>query len=106
MLLRELSRWYPNQAAVWPDLVVVPTPFSDARSGLRQALKPLLFQALVTKLPIEALDVAVLHGASWLYQDMPHAMCRSLSHEGAVCEFRTIVCSYNQWVASEDRCLI
>ena len=62
MLLRELSRWYPTQAAVWPDLVVVPAPFSDARFGLRQGLKPLLIQgqALVTKLLIEAFDVAVL----------------------------------------------
>jgi hypothetical protein len=74
ILLRELSRWYPTQAAVWPDFVVVPAPLSNARSGLGQGLKPLLVQALVTKLPIKALDVAVLHGASWLNQDMPNAM--------------------------------
>ena len=93
MLLRELSRWYPTQAAVWPDLVVVPAPFSDARFGLRQGLKPLLVQALVTKLPIEALDVAVLHGSSWLNQDMPHTMCSGPSHKGSTRELRAVVCS-------------
>ena len=101
MLLRELSRWYPTQAAVRPDFVVVPAPFSDARSGLWQCLEPLLVQAFVTKLPIEALDIAVLHGASWLNQDMPHTMRCRPCHESATCELRAIVCSYSQRVAPE-----
>ena len=93
MLLRELSRWYPTQAAVRPDFVVISAPLSDARSGLRQGLKPLLVQALVTKLPIEALDVAVLHGASWLNQDVPYTMRCCPCHESAACEFRAVICS-------------
>ncbi len=56
MLLRELSRWDSTQAAVWPDFVVVSALLSDGCSGLRQGLKPLIVQALVTKLAIEALD--------------------------------------------------
>jgi hypothetical protein len=106
MLLRELSRWHPTQAAVWPDFVVVPAPLSDARSGLRQGLKPLLVQTLVTKLPIEALGIPVLHGASWLDQDLPHAMCSGPSHKGATCELRAVVCSHCQRVAPEDCSLI
>ena len=106
MLLRELSRWYPAQAAVWPDFVVVPAPLSDARSGLRQCLKPLLVQALVTKLPIEALDIAVLHGTSRLNQDMPHATRRCPSHEGSARELGTVICSHSQRVAPEDCSLI
>ena len=102
MLLRELSRRNPTQAAVWPDFVVVPAPLSDALPGLWQSLKPLLVQALVTKLPIEALDIAVLHGASWLNQDMAYAMRRCPSHKSSTRELRTVVCSYSQWVASED----
>ena len=93
MLLRELSRWDPTQAAVWSNFVVISAPLSDARSGLWQCLEPLLVQALVTKLPIEALDVAVLHRAAWLNQDMSNSMRRCPSHEGATCEFRTVVCS-------------
>lgn len=76
MLLRELSRWYPPQTAVWPDFVVVPAPLSGARSGLGQCLKPLLVQALITKLPIETLDATVLQGTSRLNPDMPHATRR------------------------------
>ena len=106
MLLRELSRWYPPQAAVWPDFVVVPASLSDACSGLRQGLKPLLVQALVTKLAIEALDVAVLHGASWLNQYVSHAMCCSPSHEGSARELGAVICSHSQWVAPEDCSLI
>ncbi len=94
MLLRELSRRNPTQAAVWPDFVVVPAPLSDARSGLRQSLKPLLVQALVTKLPIEALDVAVLHGPARLNQDMSHAMRCGPSHKSSTRELRAVVCSY------------
>ena len=101
MLLRELSRWYPTQAAVWPYFVVVPAPLSDGRSGLGQGLKPLLVQALVTQLPIEALDVAVLHGAPWLYQDMPHTMRRCPSHKRSTRELRSVVCSYCLRVAPE-----
>ena len=106
MLLRELSRWYPTQAAVWPDFVVVPAPLSDACSGLRQGLKPLLVQALVTKLPIEALDVAVLHGTSRLNQYMPHATRRCPSHEGSARELGAVICSHSQWVAPEGCSLI
>lgn len=83
MLMRELSRWYSAQAAVRPDFVVVCAPLSDALSGLWQGLKPLLVQALVTKLAIEALDEAVLHGPPWLNQDVAHAMRRCPSHEPA-----------------------
>ena len=106
MLLRELSRWYSTQAAVWPDFVVVPAPLSDARSGLRQCLKPLLVQALVTKLAVETLDVAVLHGPAWLRQDVPHAVCVGPGHEGPACELRTVVRSHGQWVASEGGRLV
>ena len=98
MLLRELSRWDPTQAAVWSNFVVISAPLSDARSGLGQGLKPLLVQALVTKLPIEALDIAVLHGAPWLNQDMLHAMRRCPSHESSTPELRAVVCSYSQRV--------
>ena len=106
MLMRELSRWYPAQAAVRPDFVVVCAPLSDAFSGLWQGLKPLLVQALVTKLAIEALDVAVLHGPSWLNQDVAHAMRRCPSHESATGELRAIVCAYSQRITPEGRRLI
>ena len=106
MLLRELSRWYPTQDAVRPDFVVVCAPLSDALSGLWHGLKQLLVQALVTKLDIEALDVAVLLWPSWLNQDVAHAMGRCPSHEGATGELRAIVCAYSQRITLKGRSLI
>jgi hypothetical protein len=73
MLLRELSRWYLAQAAVPSGVVVVGAPRKDARPGLWHGIQPMFVQALVTKLAIEALDVVVLHGPSWLNQDVEHA---------------------------------
>jgi hypothetical protein len=106
MFWRDLSRWYPAQAAVRSDFVVVTALLNYALSGLWQGLKSLLVQALVTELPFEAPDVAVLHGPSWLNQDMAYAMRCCQSHEGATGELRTIVCSYSQRIPPEGRHLI
>jgi len=47
-------------------LVVVPTPVTDDGSGVGQAGKPVVVQALVSKLAIEAFDVGVLRGLAGL----------------------------------------
>ena len=106
MLLRELSRGNPTQAAVGPDFVVVLPPFSNALPGLGQTQEPLLVQALVPELAVETLDVAVLHGPAWLRQDVPHAVCAGPGHEGPAGELRTVVRSHGQWVASEGGRLV
>ncbi len=62
LLLGELCGRNPPQTAVGPDFVVVLAPFSNAISGLRQSLKPMLIQAFVSELSIETLDVAVIKG--------------------------------------------
>jgi hypothetical protein len=106
MFLRELSRWYSAQTAVQPDFVLDSAPLSDALPSLWQGCKPLLAQALVTKLAIEALNVASLHGLSFLNQDFAHAMRRCISHDGATGERRAICCPYCQRITPEGRCLI
>jgi hypothetical protein len=45
---------------VWPDPVGVLPPSLDERLGLKQRVKRFPFQQLVSKLSIEALDVAIL----------------------------------------------
>ena len=60
MQLGELRWWHAPTAAVRPDLVVVLAPSLDGCLGLMQVLEPLLVQALVPELAVEALDVAVL----------------------------------------------
>ena len=106
LLLRELSRWNPAQAAVGPDFVVVLAPIGNALPGLGQAQEPLLVQAFISKLAVETLDVAVLHRPARLGQDVPHAMCCGPSHKGPACELWTVVRSHGQWVASEGGRLV
>lgn len=89
-----------------PDFVVVLPPFSNALPGLGQTQEPLLVQALVPKLTIETLGVAVLHRPAWLRQDVPHAVCAGPGHEGTACELRTVVRSNGQRVASEGGRLV
>jgi hypothetical protein len=67
---------------VGPDFVVVLAPFSNAISGLWQALKPLFIQTFVSELSIETLDVAVLHGPARLNQNVANAMQSGPSQEG------------------------
>lgn len=55
-------------------LVVVGLPAYDLDAGQLHALKPMLFQALVAELPVEALDMGVLRGLAWLVEDVSHAL--------------------------------
>ena len=97
---------YAANAAVRPNLVVVPTPCGNLGACLAHALEPVLIEALVAELAVEALDVAVLHGPSWLDQEMPHAMGLRPADEGPAGELRTVVGSDGCRVAPEDRCLV
>ena len=76
MLLGELGRWNSPAAAVRPDLVVVLPPHGNDRSGLLKRLEPLLIDALVPELAVEALDAAILHATPLLNQDMPDCVPR------------------------------
>lgn len=50
---------YAPTTAVWPHLVVVGPSECDLASGLGQTLEPVLVQALLEELSVEALDVSV-----------------------------------------------
>jgi len=93
-------------ATVRPDLVEVLPPNGDGRSSLRQCLEPVLVQALVAKLAVEALDVAVLHRPARLDQEMANAVGLRPRHEGPAGELRAIVGANGPWIAAEDGCLI
>lgn len=54
-------------------LVVVGSPARDLDAGQLHALKPMLFQALAAELAVEALDMGVLRGLAWLFEDVSHA---------------------------------
>src|SRR5450830_835928 len=105
MQLGELGWRHAVAATVRPDLVVVLPPGGDGRPGLHQRLEPLLVEALVPELAIEALDVAVLHGPPRLDQDVADTMGLGPTHERPAGELRAVVRAHDQRVASEDRCL-
>jgi hypothetical protein len=60
---RVLQRGQVPQGAVRPLLVVAASPFLDGLSSILQIREPVLVQALVPELAVEALDVRVLDGA-------------------------------------------
>lgn len=74
----EICRWDPTATAVRPDLVVVASPLSDHGAGLRQRREPVLVEAFVAELAVEAFDVTVLHGSARFDQQVLDAMplCR------------------------------
>ena len=106
MLLGELSWWSSNQAAMGPDLVVV-LPLDRSRpASLVEGVEPVLVQMFIAELAIEALDVAVLHGAAGLDQQMANAMLLSPGHDDAAGEFRAVVGAHGQRVAPKARSLL
>lgn len=106
MLLGKLCWGNPSQTAVEADLIEVASPVSDHASGMMQRLEPLLVQALVAELAVEALDVAVLHGLARSDQDVPDAMAGGPGHEGSTGELRAVIGPHRRGVAAEDRCLV
>ncbi len=91
MLLSEACRWYPSDAAVRAHLVVIPAPLGDLGACLVQGREPVLVQTLVAEPPVEALDVAVLHGPPWLDQDVPDAVALGPGDESTAGELRAVV---------------
>ena len=106
MQLGEASRWHAPQAAVRSDLVVVRSPGRHGHPGLVQGLEPALVQVLVTELAVEALDVAVLHRAPRLDQDVANAVRLRPGHECPAGELRTVVGPHGLWVPAEQRSAI
>lgn len=106
MLLTELSGWDSPDAAVWADLVVVTTPGRDLRASLLQCLESTLVQALIPEAPVEALDVAVLQGTTWLNEDVSDPMVLRPCDEGLARELGPVVGSHSSWVATKPRRLI
>lgn len=91
MLLGESGWRHAIAAAVWPDLVVVMAPRSNRGSGLLLGLNPLLVQALIPDLAVEAFDIAVLHWSPWLNQIVPDAVRVGRGHEDPAVELRAVV---------------
>src|ERR1035438_3687422 len=60
----EFLRCQVAQGAVWAHLVVINSPVFDGFPCVVQSEKPVLIQTFLTKFPMEAFDVSVLHRSS------------------------------------------
>jgi len=106
VLLGELRRWNTPDAAVRSHFVVVASPCRNRRAGLAQRLEPVLVQAFVAEPPVEAFDVAVLHGPSGLDQQMPDAVGLGPGDERPAGELRAVVGTHRCWIAPEGGGLV
>src|SRR5574343_752988 len=106
MLGCKYSRWDSANRAVGSYFVVVLTPDGDDLAGLSQGFEPVLVEAFIPELAVEAFDVSVLRGLAWLDQDVLNASRLHPCHEGSACELRTVVGSDGLWVAPEPCGLI
>jgi len=102
MLLGEPGRRYAPDAAVRPDLVVIGAPGANRWTCLLQRLEPVIVQALVPELAVEALDVAVLHRPPRLDQDVAHTVALRPGHERSAGELRPVVGSHRALIALEE----
>jgi len=59
---------------MWALFIVVLPPSLDDRSGMGQRMEPVLVQAFIPELTVEALDIGVLCGFAWLNQFQLYTM--------------------------------
>ena len=76
---------------MWSNLVVILTPDGDTLTGLSQGFQPVLVEAFVPELAIEAFDIGVLGGFARLDQDVLNASCLHPCHEGSASELGSVV---------------
>jgi hypothetical protein len=97
---------HPPTATVGSDFVVVLSPSGDSRSGLGERLEPVLVQTFIPKLPVKALDVAVLHGTPRLDQHVANSVCLRPGHEHPAGEFWAVVGTHHARIPPKGRGLI
>lgn len=97
----KLGRWDRAATAMWAHLVVVAAPFGDLCTSLRERREPLLVEALVAELAVEAFDVTVLHGLARIDQQVLDVVPFRPRDEGPAREFRAIVGPHGARVAAE-----
>ncbi len=79
------------QRAVWPHLVVFPTPSSDQNLRLYERVKNLSVQELIAKLADEGLGIAVLSRAARRDEERCHAEALQPLSDYPIPELRPVV---------------
>src|SRR3954469_4192126 len=91
---------------MWPNCIVVDSPLFDQRTGIRQADEPVLVQAFISELAIEALDMPILGRLARRGKVEHDLLLSSPGIENVTSELRPIVdsntlgcaCSFNHAV--------
>lgn len=89
--LGELQRSHVAQRAMWPDVVVLPSPVFDYHSSLGQSPELLSIEAFLSEARIEALHVSVLPRASRLDVERLDSLLGQPVEQPALDELRTVV---------------
>src|SRR4029450_8688589 len=89
------------QRAMRTQGVVIDAPRFDQRAGFGDARKPVLVQAFVAKLPVEAFNKGVLDRLARSDEAQLHAADVGPGVEGAAAEFRAVV--HHQNLGQPDR---
>ena len=76
---------------MWTVVVVVAAPAFDREAGVVQAGEPVLVEALVPELPVEALDKRILYGLAGLDEVELHAVLVGSLIQDAARELRSVV---------------
>ena len=103
MLGRELRRRYSADRAVRSCFVVIASPLPDDGSSMRKVVEVVIVQALVAKLAVERLDVAVLHGPARLNELECDGVSVSPLIERLGSEFRPLVGANRRRPAAKAR---
>ncbi len=85
------------------DLVVLTSPLLDVHAGFSTIAKPLHVEALVAKLPIEALVGAVLPGLARCDEGSLNAHARQPAEHGERHELRAVVGAQIEWCTALGR---
>ncbi len=87
----ELSEGAVAERAVWSALVVVSAPCADDLADLGERAEPVLVQALVAGLAVEALRVHVLCRLAGLYQAQRHSVAVGTAIERVADELGVLI---------------
>lgn len=100
-------RWRdPTTTAVRPDLVVVTSPIGDDIAGLGERREPVLVEALIAELAIEAFDIAVLHGSARFDQQVLDAVMLRPGNEGTAGELWAVVGAHGVGITAKTGRLV
>lgn len=76
---------------MWPEMVVMLSPFVDDGARISQAVEPVLVQAILAELATETLDEGIMGWLTWLNEVQLHASSIRPEELRLTCQFGAII---------------